>query len=264
MYTVHTTWLYSTHPLPTHVHSTHHLPSQYTPPSYTIHTTFLHSTLPPYTVHTTFLHSTHHLLTQFTLLYVPPQYKSQQVPVFSFLFVILPINSLWVVIHLSCFWVTRLQPPRREYRGFQLSGSASQSADCVPWMFVWLLFPTIEEVKGKDDLQQKSSICSSLLPVLCCRWAVIIDKPYTVYPDGQSILSSWRIESFATLRRDFLTAQCMGLKSWVELTPPRPGQLGMYEQWGRLNSTQLSRIKKSRLCFGFSGLYWNSWPSPLT
>ena len=34
----------------------------------------------------------------------------------------------------------------------------------------------------------------------------------------------------------------MGPKSWVELTPPRPGQLGRL--WGRLNSTQLLRIQK--------------------
>ena len=37
----------------------------------------------------------------------------------------------------------------------------------------------------------------------------------------------------------------MGLKSWVELTPPRPWQLG---RWcGRLDSTQLFRAQKSHL-----------------
>ena len=42
----------------------------------------------------------------------------------------------------------------------------------------------------------------------------------------------------------------MGLKSWVELTPPRPGQLG--RKWGRLSSTQLFRAQKSRLRLFYS------------
>ena len=44
-------------------------------------------------------------------------------------------------------------------------------------------------------------------------------------------------------RRDF--EPFVGLKSWVELSHPRPGQLG--RQWGRHHSPQLFRIQKFRL-----------------